>query len=398
QNRNILAVHYSPDIGAIHADLTKVRQILFNLLSNACKFTSDGAITLTATRQAIAGQEWLTFSISDTGIGMSSAEVDNLFKAFVQADSSTTRRYGGTGLGLAITQRFVQMLGGRIEVESDLNVGTTFTIQIPTAVGKEKLEPALPQLQTARSSIANTILIIDDDPNIHNIMMHHLTEKNFRVVPASGGVEGLRLARVLRPKVIILDILMPEMDGWTVLTNLKADPDLADIPVIIVSILEDKNMGYTLGAVDYLTKPVDQQRLLATVQKYHNGTAFAQALVVEDNVETCDMLRRMLEKEGWGVTVAHHGGAGLEAVAANCPDLILLDLMMPGVDGFEFVAELRQVEKWRSIPVVVITAKDLTQAERHRLNNSVARVLQKGAYSRETLLSEIRSLVSGRVA
>ncbi len=400
KNDNMLELNYTDNIGLMHADLTKVRQILFNLLSNASKFTTAGTISLTIFRESIRGQDWMTFTISDTGIGMTPDQIDKLFQAFVQADSSTTRKYGGTGLGLAITQRFTHMMGGQIDVQSQLDQGTTFIVRLPAEVSDQtRLEPLTMLHHTPPHGLSktNTILVIDDEPSVHDLLKHYLAQESLHVVPALRGTEGLRLAKVLRPKVIILDVLMPEMDGWTVLTKLKADPDLADIPVIIISIMQDKSMGYALGAVDYLTKPVDPQRLVETLRQYHNGTTPPQALVVEDNEESREMLRRMLEKEGWRVDVAPNGRAALEAVALVPPDLILLDLMMPEVDGFEFVAELRKERQWQAIPIVVITAKDLTQAERGRLNSSVARVLQKGAYSRETLLTEVQSLVSARV-
>jgi CheY-like chemotaxis protein len=215
---------------------------------------------------------------------------------------------------------------------------------------------------------------------------------------ALSGEEGVRLAKALRPAVITLDVLMPGMDGWSVLTTLKANPDLADIPVIILTIVDDKNLGYALGASDYLTKPIDRDRLLAILKKYRCEVRPCPVLVVEDDAATRELLRRMLEKEGWLVSEAEHGRAALERVAETQPDLILLDLMMPEMDGFQFIEELRKQEAWRSIPIIVVTAKDLTEADRLRLNGYVEKILQKTTYSRESLLTEVRDLVASYIA
>jgi signal transduction histidine kinase/DNA-binding response OmpR family regulator/HAMP domain-containing protein len=400
KNANTLAVHHAADLGAMRADLTKVRQALFNLLSNACKFTQQGIVTLAVTREAVAGVDWLTFRVSDTGIGMTSKQVEKLFQSFSQADASTTRQYGGTGLGLAITRHFCQMMGGDITVESALGQGSSFTIRLPTGVIDPKAAPALPA-EAATASVlpegAPTVLVIDDDPTVHDLMQRFLSKEGWCVVAATSGAEGLRLAKALHPAVITLDVLMPGMDGWTVLTRLKGEPDLADIPVIMLTIVDDKRMGYTLGAADYLTKPINWERLTAILRQYPCTHPPCPVLVVEDDAAMRDILRRVLEKAGWAVTEAANGREALECVAAHRPELILLDLMMPEIDGFTFVEELRQQEAWRSIPVVVVTAKDLTPDDCQRLTGSVEQILQKGAYSREELLREVRDLVATHV-
>jgi len=380
----------------MHADLTKVRQSLFNLLSNAARFTEGGTITLDVARETVDGADWVIFSVSDTGIGMTPKQVGRLFQAFSQAEASTARKFGGTGLGLAVTRRFCQMMGGDISMESEYGVGSTFTIRLPAGVAERKAEPAL----VAESRFepvpegASTVLVIDDDPSVHDMMRRFLSKEGFRVETASGGEEGLHLTRELRPDAITLDVLMPKMDGWTVLTTLKTDPELADIPVIMLTIVDDKNMGYALGASEYMTKPVDRERLVAILQKYRSDSLPCRVLVVEDEAMTREMLRRMLEKEGWAVSEAENGRAALERVAENPPGLILLDLMMPEMDGFQFMDELRKNKAWRSIPVVVVTAKDLTAEDRLRLNGYVEKILHKGAYSREALLAEVRDLVA----
>jgi signal transduction histidine kinase/DNA-binding response OmpR family regulator/HAMP domain-containing protein len=400
ENANTLAVHYAADLGAMRADLTKVRQALFNLLSNACKFTERGTVTLAATREAEEGVDWLTFRVSDTGIGMTPEQRGKLFQTFTQADASTTRQYGGTGLGLAITRHFCHMMGGDISVESALGQGSTFTIRLPTEVTDPKAAPAL-QAETATASVlprgVPTVLVIDDDPTVHDLMQRFLSKEGLRVVAAASGAEGLRLAKALRPTAITLDVLMPGMDGWTVLTGLKGDAGLADIPVIMLTIVDDKRMGYALGVADYLTKPIDWERLTAILRQYPCTHPPCPVLVVEDDAAMRDILRRVLEKAGWAVTEATNGREALERVAANRPELILLDLMMPEMDGFTFVEALRQQEAWRSIPVVVVTAKDLTPDDCQRLTGSVEQILQKGAYSREELLREVRDLVATHI-
>jgi signal transduction histidine kinase/DNA-binding response OmpR family regulator len=397
KNANTLVVHHAADLGAMRADLTKVRQALFNLLSNACKFTTQGTITLEGGRDTVDGAAWLTFRVSDTGIGMTPEQMGKLFQAFTQAETSTTRQYGGTGLGLVISRHFCQMMGGDISVESALGQGSTFTIRLPAEVVDPKAETT-PQAAVFQASTlpegVPTVLVIDDDPTVCEFLQRFLSKEGFRVASAAGGEEGLRLAKTLHPVVITLDVMMPGMDGWAVLTALKADANVADIPVIMLTIVDDKNLGYALGAADYLTKPIDRERLAIILQKYRCAHPPCTVLVVEDDADTCDTLRRMLAQEGWTVSEAENGQVALAQVAARQPAVILLDLMMPEMDGFEFIAELRKHQEWRTIPVVVVTAKDLTPAERQRLNGHVEKILQKAAYSREDLLREVRDLVA----
>jgi PAS domain S-box-containing protein len=405
KNYNTLAIHCADDLGTMRADLTKVRQSLFNLLSNACKFTAQGTITLAVSRETVDEAVWLTFRVADTGIGMTPEQMGKLFQAFVQADASTTRQYGGTGLGLTITQRFCQMMGGDITVESALGQGSTFTIRLPAAVTDPKAAvaprvEALPASALPASALpagTPTVLVIDDDSTVHDLMQRFLHREGLRMATATSGEEGLRLARALRPAAITLDVMMPGMDGWAILTALKADPLLADIPVIMLTIVDDKNLGYALGAADYLTKPVDWDRLAAILQKYRCAHPPCTVLVVEDDADTRDMLQRMLTRENWAVIEATNGRVALERMAESQPELILLDLMMPEMDGFGFLEALRQQDAWRSIPVVAVTAKDLTPEDRQRLNGYVEQILQKGAYSREELLHEIYHLVAACV-
>jgi len=396
KNDNTLTVHCPADIGAMYSDLTKVRQVLFNLLSNAAKFTEHGTSCLAIARETVEGRRWITFEVTDTGIGMTPEQVGKLFQTFSQADASTTRKFGGTGLGLAITTRLCQMLEGDISVVSEPGKGSTFTVRVPaelTLIEAQAEAEASPGTSMSAEG-ASTILVIDDDPVVRDVMRRFLQNEGFQVATAADGHEGLRLARELRLAVITLDVLMPSMDGWAVLTTLKAEPALADIPVIMLTIIDEKRFGYMLGAADYMTKPIDRKRLAAIVQKYRTDTSVCTVLVVEDDSATRRMLRRLLKKQRWTVIEAENGRVALERVAEQRPALILLDLMMPTMDGFTFIAELRQQEQWRTIPIIVITAKELTPEERQRLHGSVEQILQKGAYSHEELLHEVRRLAA----
>jgi GAF domain-containing protein/CheY-like chemotaxis protein len=398
KNGNRLEVRCDPAVGDMRADLTKVRQSLFNLLSNACKFTEKGTVSLSVRREVAASGDALVFDVTDTGIGLSEEQLGRLFREFSQAEASTTRRFGGTGLGLALTRRLCRLMGGDVTVASELGRGSTFTVRLPAEVvdareeaSRRAAEPTPAEDATHRA----TVLVIDDDPAIRDLMQRYLGREGFHVVTASGGEEGLRRAHEIQPDAITLDVMMPGMDGWAVLAALKADATLAATPVIMLTIVEDRNLGYALGAADYLTKPIERDRLLAVLARHRRDRP---VLVVEDDADTRELLRRLLEREGFAVTEAETGRVALERVREQPPGLILLDLMMPEMDGFEFLDELRGLPGGRGIPVVVVTAKDLTPADHERLNGQVQRILQKGAYTREALLAELRDLVAGVAA
>ncbi len=402
KNANTLQVDCADNLGEMHADLTKVRQALFNLLSNACKFTKQGIITLNVSKEAIDGSPWMRFRITDTGIGMTPEQTDKLFQAFSQADASTTRQFGGTGLGLAISRKFCQMMGGDVTVESTFGEGSTFVIHLPTEVTDRKVvqTPAVeevPQRALPVPEEAPTVLVIDDDPAVRDLMQRMLNKEGLRVVAAADGKQGLQLAKELHPDTITLDVLMPVMDGWAVLAALKEDPALADIPVVMITIVDEKHVGYTLGVTDYLTKPIDWKRLTEILRRYRRADVACRVLIVEDDSHTRKMVRTRLEKEGCPVIEAANGRVALERMAESVPDVILLDLMMPEMDGFQFLDQFRTHEAWRGIPIIVMTAKDLTAEDRQRLDGYVETVLEKGAYSPEALLREVCDLVKAPV-
>ena len=398
KNSNQLNLNLDKNLGSISVDITRLRQVLFNLLSNACKFTENGEITFTIMRKTVNNADWINFTIADTGIGMNTSQVEKLFQSFSQVHSSNIQKYGGTGLGLAITKRICEMMGGDIFVESKPGEGSTFSVHLPAhmpvattpekilqGIGKHKKDTE----ETSPESKENIILVIDDDPMIHNQMKRAFEKEDYKIVCASDGEEGLTLARKLHPTLITLDVLMPGMDGWTVLTKLKADPEVANIPVFVISMVDEENKGFTLGASEYLTKPIDRTRLHILMKKYRWDSG--SALVVEDDQRTRKMLCSMLEEYGLKIQEAENGKAALERVQEKSPGVIFLDLMMPVMDGFEFIEELKKNPEHRPIPIVVVTAKDLTSADRLRLNGGIEKLIEKKSFIHEDLLTEIRN-------
>ena len=378
QNGNAFEVHVPDDLGTMQCDLTKVRQTIFNLLSNACKFTEEGRITLDISRDRVAPGEVLVFSVADTGVGMTAEQCSRVFDAFTQADSSTTRHFGGSGLGLAITKTFCQMLGGDIAVTSEQGVGSTFVIRLPATAppaledGGEVAVSTTPQ----KPKGATSVLVVDDDPKVRDLLSRYLGRNGYHVRTAANGEEALSLAGRLRPDAITLDVLMPGMDGWAVLGALKGDAALSDIPVIMLSIVDDRNIGFSLGAADFLIKPVDREKLLSTLNKHCRSTR-RRVLVVEDDAPTREMMKAILKKDKWVVDEAENGLVALQRVEAEIPDAILLDLIMPVMDGFDFISRISANKNWRKIPVIVVTAKDLTAKDRHELEGRVRTLLSK---------------------
>ena len=388
QNKNRLSLNLPDKLGSLLVDPMRLRQVLLNLLSNACKFTKSGEVTLAASRVSVGGRDWVTFAVADTGIGMTAEQQDRLFEDFSQADTSTARRYGGTGLGLAITRRLVRTMGGEVTVASEAGKGSVFTIRLPVTGEGDGA--------TAPEEGTDCILVIDDDPTARELIAEQLTSEGFAVATAAGGLEGLRRARELRPLAITLDVMMPDLDGWSVLAALRQDPQLAEIPVIMVTILDEQRRGMALGVAGYLTKPIDRERLRNAVRRLRTPARPARVLLVDDDELQRRRIRLWLEAEQWSVDEATSGRAALARIAAAPPDVILLDLMMPEMDGFALVAALQADALGCDIPVIVITALDLSEQDRARLNSGIESVLVKDNFKPEELVRRIRRLVQAR--
>lgn len=402
KNSNTMTLDAAADLGTVHSDRTRIRQVLLNLISNAAKFTQNGAIRLQARKQKSAdGADEIVFRVADTGVGMKPEDAARLFQPFVQVDSSNTRKHEGTGLGLAICKKLCQMMGGDIEVHSELGIGTTLTVQLPVRVSTLELPGARPESSVMAEAIpgaeVGAVLVVDDDDQSRTLLAGVLGREGYRVVTARGGSEGLEAARRERPAAVILNALAPGPGGWAVLGTLKDDPTTADIPVIMATLVDGRTRGVAFGATDYVTKPIDWDRL-SLILRTHRAEPGSPVLLVEDDPITRDMTARHLRAQGWEVREATDGREALARVRESKPAVILLDLMMPNMDGFEFVETLRRDPAGQSIPVVVVTAKELSETDRSRLAGTVQQVLQKGSTTPQQLLAEVRLRMQQRAA
>ena len=389
KNRNRLVVEADPSIQVIHTDIKKLRQTLYNLLNNASKFTQDGTITL-GVRIDPKDDHYVSFTVADTGIGMSPEQASRIFLEFTQADESTTRKFGGTGLGLTLCRKFLDLLGGEVSVTSTLGEGSTFEVRLPRISTSASSTVLRAKSAPSTSLRWGKVLVIDDDPALRDAVSRMLTKEGFWVAVASNGIDGLKMARSLHPQIITLDISMPGIDGWQVLSQLKADPELQHIPVIVITVMNDQAKSYELGAAEFLHKPISKEQLLETIRRVLPNDNELPILIAEDDESTLEGLQRLLVSEGMEVRGAHDGREALELIQVAKPGLILLDLMMPGMDGFQLMEELQEHLEWQHIPVVVLTAKDLTTEDLERLRTSqVQQVLHKGACSRDELVEAI---------
>ena len=393
QNKNRLSVECPRDLPPIDADAMRLRQILLNLLSNACKFTKDGEICLRATPIQHEGRQVIEFSVTDTGIGMTPDQMTRLFEEFSQADATTARHYGGTGLGLAITRRLCQLMGGDVTVASEPGKGSTFTVRLPFAASHTVDTSAHPAGEASPvESGRDCVLVIDDDPTARDLISDHLRQAGFSVITAAGGREGLKLAKERHPIAITLDVMMPDIDGWTVLSALRGDPALADIPVVMATIVDERRQGATLGASGYLTKPVDRDKLVDLMRRFRAREGLTRVLVVEDDITQREHLRSWLEPQHWRLSEAENGRVALDRLREGEPDVIILDLMMPEMDGFQLVAEIQKHSTWRRIPVIVLTARDLSKEDRERLNSGIETILMKGTFTATDLIERVRQV------
>jgi signal transduction histidine kinase/CheY-like chemotaxis protein len=393
QNKNRLVLEARENLGQLTVDPMRLRQILLNLLSNACKFTKQGVVALRVKR-VVDGRNWIEIAVADTGIGMTPEQQAKLFEEFTQADSSTARQYGGTGLGLAITRKLARMMGGDVTVASEPGKGSVFTVRLPGSAD------SLPSSSTGsdgrRSPTADRVLVIDDDATARELIADHLKAEGFSAATAAGGVEGLKLAKELRPTAITLDVMMPDLDGWSVLAALRQDPELAEIPVIMITIVDEHRRGIALGAAGYLTKPIDREQLHRLVSRFRAPVPPTRVLVVEDDGVQRERMRGWLEGPQWTVQEAANGREALDRLKEDKPDVILLDLMMPEMDGFAVVAALQKEAGWRDIPVIVITSLDLDAKDRARLNSGVQSVLVKERFRPADLVERIRRLMHSK--
>lgn len=379
-----LCQEIATSLPAVEADRTRLRQILLNLLSNAAKFTESGTITIRASQE----DSFLILSVADTGIGIAAEHLATVFEEFRQIDGETNRRYEGTGLGLTICRRLVELHGGRIWAESTPNAGTTFSFSLPILAAPP--QPATTLIAPTHDGIP--ILVIDDDPGAIEIVVAYLGQEGYAVYGITDSRRALEEARLIQPQAILLDVLMPHKDGWEVLAELKADASLRAIPVALYTIVDEQKLGFYLGASAYLTKPLDAEELRATAARLVAGDA--TVLVIDDDSDAREIVSRQLQAAGpYRVLTADGGQAGLDQIATAPPDLIILDLMMPEVDGFAVLAQLDRQPHMRNIPVIVLTAKDLTAREHEALNQRVNGLLMKGLTSPDQLLSKVNTLL-----
>jgi len=385
-NGNRLVVALADELGEVSSDPGKLRQAVANLLANAGQFTRGGTVTLRAAPERDTGRDWLLVAVEDTGIGMSEPQIAAALDAF-EGLVPTAGREGRSGLGLAIVRRLAEQLGGRLEVVSAPGVGTTASLRVRADLAVSLASEA-PSAEP--DAALPTILLVDDDPEIQAVIGAELEAAGFKVVGAASGEEGIARARELRPDAVLLDVVMPGMDGWTVLRTLKADPELAAIPVVLLTIMENAELGLALGAAAYLRKPVPGVEIAATIRR-HTGTPSRDVLVVDDDPRARDMVGRILRRQGVRVAEAEDGAAALRWLERNPPPAVMiLDLAMPEPDGFAIVGRLAADARWRDIPVIVLTAKDLSPREVGALSGHVRRIFQKGRMERGELVRMVQ--------
>jgi len=405
KNGNRFSAACDAQVGSMCADITKLRQILFNLIGNACKFTEQGQITLRAATCTQDGEPWIVLEVADTGIGMSPAQMTRLFEPFTQADDSTTRKYGGTGLGLAISRRFCQLMGGDISVQSEIGKGAVFTVELPLAVRlPEAVAMGAPQVvETAarpiggvlpeRRKTVSTVLVVDDDPIIRRLLQETLSLAGFRVVSTGNGAEVVAMAQKHNPVLILLDVLMPGMDGWTVLRGLKQRAELAKIPVVILSNIADKMFAFSLGAADYLQKPINVEVLVPVVQYWVRRGESNTILIVEENNDLRAHLARQMEAANWKVAQASNGVEAMETLRRNRPSMVVLNWTLPELDSVQFMRQLQSVSNGIDIPVVALTDNHASAARQREMRDRVQRVVVKSDRTWDELDAAIQAVL-----
>lgn len=395
-DNSLVFVSDNPDT-VLHTDDLKVKQILLNIIGNAAKFTSNGKIEVKAEQIDVGGTPHTRFTVSDNGIGMSKEQLANLFQRFTQADETTTRKYGGTGLGLALTRALSRMLGGNIEVASEAGKGTTFTITIPSHFSKPEAQIEMgavsQQLESrpseAPGSTAATVLVVDDEPAAREVLQRHLTREGFAVQSASNGAEALAMIEARPPIAVLLDVMMPGLDGWHVLKAIRGNPKTASIPVVITTVLDEQNFAYAMGATGYLKKPVRRPELAEALQVAATSGEH-KILIVDDDADASARLKGILNRDGWDVSLALNGAEALQRMAENRPSLVLVDLIMPEMDGYAFIREVRRRPEFNEIPLLVMTAEDINSGKVRQLRPHTAGIVQKGAMPMADLVADLR--------
>jgi signal transduction histidine kinase/DNA-binding response OmpR family regulator/HAMP domain-containing protein len=401
-----LVQEVEPDLPQLTTDTLKVKQILLNLLSNAAKFTEQGAITVIAKKQ----NDMISISVKDDGIGIEPKNLNRVFEEFQQIDSSNARKYKGTGLGLAIAKKYAILLGGNLTVHSEVGKGSTFTLVIPPVISDEKILKSIDETPVVKNAVVASvsqpvsqqspalstgilILCIDDDEEVIDLLRRYLIPEGYSVKGAASGEEGVRLAQELHPAVITLDIMMPEKDGWQVLRELKNNPATNDIPVIIHSVVENRPLALSLGALEVVTKPSDPKKILSIVERACRSNS-QPIMIVDDNEDFADSLKIMLESEGYHARALYSGEDALKNIESINPSLLFLDLVMPGIDGFAVVQRLRSQERWHNLPIVILSGADITIEQRQDLNKLIEEFIDKGHFSKELISSTIKKIIS----
>lgn len=398
---NFFDISIHPQLITMHSDQTKLRQILINILSNANKFTKDGRVGFKAEPLTVDSEDWVRFTIEDTGIGIAPERLAAIFDPFTQEDGSTTRRFGGTGLGLAISHHFSQMMGGSINVESTVGEGSTFTIDLPIFTSKEETLQTLSEVSSQPSIVpVNTnanlkILLVDDDPAVHELTRRFIEDPSVAITSAYNGQAALDLLNEEPlPDVVLLDILLPDIDGQNILAKIKTNQRLKHIPVVIISMTDDKTMAFALGASDYFVKPLDYDNLLTTLTKLLHRDAPNRVLVAEDDDSSRELVCRMLKNRGYQVFEASNGQDVIDFLQEDQPDMILLDLVMPKLDGFEVIEHIQSNPDWANIPVVIFTGMDLSKDDFSRLGPFKNDVLPKGQTTTDNLFWKVFSMIA----
>jgi len=393
-----------PNLPVLKSDVLKVKQILLNLLSNAVKFTERGSITI----EAWEAGENIRISVRDSGIGIEKKNLDLVFEEFQQIDNSDSRKYKGTGLGLPISRRLALMLGGDLTVESAFGKGSKFTLSIPPVyVPPIEETPTVERIQMSElrkaSSLSGVvtdarlgqtkILCIDDDPDAIELLRKHLVPEGYAVSYAYSGDEGIRMAKQIRPDLITLDIMMPEKDGWQVLRELKKDVSTKSVPVVIHSMIDNKPLALSLGAIDVVPKPIDPQALLGLLERVSKGPD-DYVLVVDENKESSNTLKILLESKGFVTRTADNGESALELLRDSRPSIVFVDLILPKLEGFQTVDKLRNQSKWNDIPVVVLAGDDFSQKEREALQSSIREYIRDNKVSHDAIATSIRRILT----